>query len=165
MSSTLEFGKKILIKRMVASLEKEGYKVEFAPDYEGFIIADRRDDPNIFLLATGTIEQLRNEHAGNPTAFLDAVLRHVKHNISIGAISVPPPSGPQPEGAVQHYVPAGPPPLRVVPGEEAGEDGVPTGEFQQVPRQEGAQDLAEEVEGDDVEEISNILEDEDLKNQ
>lgn len=118
MSSTLEFGKKILMKRMIEALEKEGYKVEFAPDYEGFIIADRRDDPNIFLLAANTIEQLRFDYAGKPGAFLDAVLKHVRHNISIGMASVPPQPGVMPEGGAHRHIPGGPPPLKAIRARE-----------------------------------------------
>jgi len=166
MATTLEYGKKILLKRMVKSIEGEGYKVEYAPDYEGYIIADKRDDPNIFLLTANIIDELRNENAGRPAAFLQAVMVYVKNNISIGAASVPPSSDQMRDSSMPEEAAVTPPPLESVPAEEEAdfvpEEAAPLDqqaiEILDLPTEDDVQE-----EGDDVEEISNIIDEEDLK--
>jgi hypothetical protein len=161
MATTLEYGKKILITRMIKSLEKEGYKVEFAPDYEGFIIADRRDDPNIFLLATTVIEEMRSDNAGKPAAFIDAIIRFVKTNISLGTASVPPTKEVMRDIRMPADAQKSPPPLRA----STPSSPMPSSEdldkhaldILDAPTDDDVGEL------DDVEEISNIIGEDDLK--
>ena len=161
MATTLEYGKKILITRMIKSLEKEGYKVEFAPDYEGFIIADRRDDPNIFLLATSAIEEMRSDNAGKPAAFVDAIIRFVKNNISLGTASVPPTKEVMRDVRMPADAQKSPPPLR------ASTPSSPTPSSDDLDRH--ALDILDAptdddvADVDDVEEISNIIPEDNLK--
>jgi len=161
MATTLEYGKKILITRMIKSLEKEGYKVEFAPDYEGFIIADRRDDPNIFLLATSAIEEMRSDNAGKPAAFVDAIIRFVKNNISLGTASVPPSKEVMRDVRMPADAQKSPPPLR------ASTPSSPTPSSDDLDRH--ALDILDAptdddvADVDDVEEISNIIPEDNLK--
>lgn len=157
MATTLEYGKKILIKRMIKSLEAEGYKVEYAPDYEGFIVADRRDDPNIFLLAANTIEGMRNANAGKPAAFVDAVISFVRSNISLSAPSVPPTAEAMRDSSMPPAASSVPPPL----------DDAAAVEFADTDDAVNLDDQAMQIldaptgddvgESDDLEEISNII--------
>lgn len=166
MATTLEYGKKILLKRMIKLIEGEGYKVEYALDYEGYIIADKRDDPNIFLLAANIIDELRNENAGRPAAFLQAVMAYVKNNIGIGAASVPPSLDQMRDSSMPEEAAVTPPPLEPVTAEEAA-DFVPE---EVAPLDQQAMDILDmptvddgQEEGEDVEEISNIIDEEYLK--
>jgi len=162
MATTLEYGKKILITRMIKSLEKEGYKVEFAPDYEGFIIADRRDDPNIFLLATTVIEEMRSANAGKPAAFIDGIIAFVKNNISLGTASVPPSKEVMRDIRMPVDAQKSPPPLRAPVAQRAS---APSSEdldkhaldILEAPTDDDVADV------DDVEEISNIIPEDNLK--
>ncbi len=165
MPDDFEFGRKILFKRMMASLENAGYRVETAPDYDGFIVADRREDPNILLLHWKTIEQLRDEYPGNPSAFIAAILKHVKGNLSPDTGSVPPPAGHQSEQPVAQYVASGPLPLRAAAHQEANSDLISTGEYISPEYREAPGEDEEAQQNDEVEEISGIIDDEDLKNQ
>jgi|GEM_PF-2909767 len=148
MSTALELGKKILLKRMLMLLEKEGYRVEFAPDYDGYIITDRREDPNIYLLTSETIENLRTKNAGNPGAFLNEILEHIKHNIGMSAPSIPPPSDYGTPVQELPENPPSPPPLYTNISDENQR------EFY---KQTDSEDYSE---NDDIEEISSIIEEE-----
>jgi hypothetical protein len=167
MATTLEYGKKILITRMIKSLEKEGYKVEFAPDYEGFIIADRRDDPNIFLLATSAIEEMRSDNAGKPAAFIEAIIRFVKNNISLGTASVPPTKEVMRDIRMPADAQKSPPPLRGAPQQRASTPSSPMPDTEDLDKH--ALDILEAptdddvADVDDVEEISNIIPEDNLK--
>jgi hypothetical protein len=164
MATTLEYGKKILIKRMIKSLEDEGYKVEYAPDYEGFIVADRRDDPNIFLLAANTIDGIRNANAGKPAAFVDAVISFVRSNISLSAPSVPPTAEAMRDSSMPPAASSIPPPL--------DEAAAAAAEYADVDDAVNLDDQAMQIldaptgddvgESDDLEEISNIIPEDDL---
>ena len=82
MTSSLDFGRKILMKRMIQSLEAEGYRVEFAEDYNGYIVAGQGEDPAVMLLDADAIDGLRRRNPGSAGAFVGAVLEHVQSQIS-----------------------------------------------------------------------------------
>lgn len=82
MTSSLDFGRKILMKRMIQSLEDEGYRVEFAEEYNGYIVAGQGEDPAVMLLDADAIEGQRRAHPGSAGAFVEGVLRLVQGQIS-----------------------------------------------------------------------------------
>jgi len=109
MNSSMDFGRQILIRRMVAAIERAGYRVEFAEEYNGYIVAGQGEDPSVMLLEADTIEGLRLGSPGNPNAFVEAVVEHVRKNINVkGSASIGPPV-PAAAGGEHEDVPAGPP--------------------------------------------------------
>jgi hypothetical protein len=168
MAITLEFGKKILMKRMLRMLEEEDYRVEYADDYGGYIVADKREDPNIFLLTQEAIDDFRAKSPGKPASFLDAVLAEVKNNVNAAAMSMPPQPDDMAEGAVEQEVlaeevPPSPDPVDEIAPEEV-HDLQPMPE-EEMPLDTSAMEDAEALEdmvpvadeGDDIEEISSII--------
>ena len=168
MAITLEFGRKILMKRVLQMLEQENYRVEYADDYGGYIVADKREDPNIFLLTRDSIEDLRSQNPGKPAAFLEAVLAEVKNSVNAAATSLPPQAGDMAESAYREdayaeKVPPSPDPVDEFEAEEVLD-------LQPIPEEElpiessageDAMDLEDMVPvedvGDEIEEISSII--------
>ena len=180
MAITLEFGKKILMKRILQMLEKENYRVEYADEYGGYIVADKREDPNIFLLTQNTIDDFRAKNPGKPAAFLEAVLTEVKNNVNAAATSIPPGAGEMQqepmadEMAMVEEVPPSPEPvdeLEVLEVEEVPdlqpmpEDDLPVASSQgeDSPDAEHMVPVAET--SDDIEEISSIIPEDDPKDE
>jgi len=109
MTSSLDFGRKILMKRMIQSLEGEGYRVEFAEEYNGYIVAGQGEDPAVMLLDADTIEGQRQAHPGSAGAFVDGVLKFVRSQISAhGSSSLQAPIEEE-EAAAYADVPSDPP--------------------------------------------------------
>lgn len=109
MTSSLDFGRKILMKRMIQSLEGEGYRVEFAEEYNGYIVAGQGEDPAVMLLDADTIEGQRQAHPGSAGAFIEGVLKLVQGQISAqGSASLQPPTEVD-EADAYADVPSGPP--------------------------------------------------------
>ena len=109
MSSSLDFGRKILMKRMIQSLEGEGYRVEFAEEYNGYIVAGQGEDPAVMLLDADAIDGQRQAHPGSAGAFVEGVLKLVQSQISAqGSASLQPAAGGE-EAAAYADVPSDPP--------------------------------------------------------
>lgn len=108
MTSSLDYGRKILMKRMIHTLEQEGYRVEFAEDYHGWIVAGQGEDPAVMLLDADAIERFRMDSPGNAKGFLEGIVTHVQGQISAqGSQSLQPPAG---EAALEYAdVPSEPP--------------------------------------------------------
>jgi hypothetical protein len=128
MTSSLDFGRKILMKRMIQSLEGEGYRVEFAEEYNGYIVAGQGEDPAVMLLDAEAIEGQRQAHPGSAGAFVEGILQLVQSQISAqGSASLQPPTE---TGEAEAYadVPAEPPQAvgvdedMIVDEEPAGEE-------------------------------------------
>lgn len=128
MTSSLDFGRKILMKRMIQSLEGEGYRVEFAEEYNGYIVAGQGEDPAVMLLDAEAIEGQRQAHPGSAGAFVEGILHLVQSQISVqGSASLQPQTE---TGEAEAYadVPAEPPQAvgvdedMIVDEEPAGED-------------------------------------------
>ncbi len=116
MTASLDFGRKILMRRMLQALEKVGYRVEFAEEYHGWIVAGQGEDPAVMLLEADSIEKLRLVHPGNAAGFIDAVVAHVRSQISVqGSTSL----GPPPSLAASKYVDVPSTPPIAVTGEVA----------------------------------------------
>lgn len=82
MISSLDFARQILLKRMIKTLEGEGYRVEFAEEYNGFIVAGHGEDPAVMLLDADTIENHRVAHPGSASQFVEGILNFVQSQIS-----------------------------------------------------------------------------------
>ena len=109
MTSSLDFGRKILMKRMIQSLEGEGYRVEFAEEYNVYIVAGQGEDPAVMLLDAEAIEGQRQAHPGSAGAFVEGILKLVQSQISAqGSASLQPPTETD-EAAAYADVPADPP--------------------------------------------------------
>jgi len=128
MTSSLDFGRKILMKRMIQSLEGEGYRVEFAEEYNGYIVAGQGEDPAVMLLDAEAIEGQRQAHPGSAGAFVAGILQLVQSQISSqGSASLQAPTEAV-EAEAYADVPAEPPMAvgvdedMIVDEEPAGED-------------------------------------------
>jgi hypothetical protein len=149
MTSSLDFGRKILMKRLIQALEGEGYRVEFAEDYNGYIVAGQGEDPAVMLLDADTIENQRRTHPGSAQHFIEGILGFVQSQISSqGSASLQPP--PESGEAVGYAdVPAEPPSAVGV-----DEDMIVDEASMEVPVEE-AEDVFEEGEyGEDVAEAA-----------
>jgi hypothetical protein len=138
MSAALDYGRKILMKRMIQNLESEGYRVEFAEEYNGWIVAGQGEDPAVMLLEANAIERFRTQSPGNARGFLDGIVEHVKSQISAqGSVSLQPPASGEAAGYAD--VPSEPP---SGVGAEVGDDMI-------VDEQEAAvEDVPMDVAGD-----------------
>ena len=109
MISSLDFVRKILMKRMIKSLEGEGYRVEFAEEYNGYIVAGQGEDPAVMLLDADAIEGQRQTHPGSAGAFVEGILKLVQSQISAqGSASLQPPTEGE-EAEAYADVPSDPP--------------------------------------------------------
>lgn len=157
MTSSLDYGRKILMRRMIQGLELEGYRVEFAEEYNGWIVAGQGEDPAVILIEADTIERFRADSPGNASGFIQGIVGHVKSQISAqGSSSLQPP----PDAAAVDYadVPSEPP--QAVEGEVAddmivGEEPAPA---PSEPPQEVEQEFAEPAQDGGVEEDQETME-------
>jgi hypothetical protein len=135
----------ILMKRMIKSLEGEGYRVEFAEEYNGYIVAGQGEDPAVMLLDADTIEGQRQANPGSAGAFVEGVLRFVQSQISAqGSTSLQPATEGE-EAAAYADVPSDPPSVvgvdeDMIVDEEPAEEGLEAAEV----------DLDEEPAGEDI---------------
>lgn len=158
MVSPLDYGKRILVKRLLKALEEAGFRIEEAPDYGGFVVSERREEHNMFLLSHSLIEGFRKEHAGNAKGFVEAVVQHIKSNIT-GASSIVPPAGSSEGQPVAEEIPQPPPPLEsgYLPQEGQMHRELSGEKHQTVIGERSNSEITEEFDTDDVEELGSIL--------
>ncbi|MBW2262099.1 MAG: hypothetical protein JRG91_09015 [Deltaproteobacteria bacterium] len=146
------------MKRMIKSLEGEGFRVEFAEEYNGYIVAGQGEDPAVMLLDADAIEGQRQIHPGSAGAFVEGILKLVQSQISAqGSSSLQPPTEVE-EAEAYADVPSDPP-SAVGVEEDMIVDEEPDGEGVEAAVEEHAEeDVAfdeepvEDAAGEDVEE-------------